>query len=387
MRHNSPELTPVRVGLLLSRNGKWTRAAIHGIQQYALQHKQWRIIEDGTPNAEVLFGFERHWDGILAYTADPRVLRRLRRLKAPVVNLSSRLPFEPPVANVVADHTSIAKTVARHLLSAGYSQFAYVDFARSKHPRGQAFAEAVGTEGSECTFYLDHTRLPELATIRQRVHDLQRWLRRLPKPIGLMAWNAHTARVVVEAIQRAGLAIPGEVGIVAGDDDEIHCEIAEPAISAVAYPGERIGRVAAETLHTMMTTDWHPDAPIVVPTDGVLHIRASSEPSRVDGWDVGEALNWIERNLGTPFSIEDVCRATLISRRSLERQFVQRLGITPHQHILLHRIERAKKLLIVTDWPLERVATECGFGGASYFCTLFRQQTGQTPTVYRRLGR
>ena len=36
------------------------------------------------------------------------------------------------------------------------------------------------------------------------------------------------------------------------------------------------------------------------------------------------------------------------------------------------------------DYPLEVVATLCGFSGANYLCKVFKKETGMTPAEYRR---
>lgn len=67
----------------------------------------------------------------------------------------------------------------------------------------------------------------------------------------------------------------------------------------------------------------------------------------------------------------------------LRHIFKERVGISPSRYLLNVRIKRAKEMLTNTDHPIERVAKSTGFGSASRFVEVFRNETGQTPGKYR----
>ncbi len=48
------------------------------------------------------------------------------------------------------------------------------------------------------------------------------------------------------------------------------------------------------------------------------------------------------------------------------------------------RIEKAKKLLLETDWNMELIAQQTGFSGSSYFIRAFRKSLHMTPAQYRK---
>ena len=48
---------------------------------------------------------------------------------------------------------------------------------------------------------------------------------------------------------------------------------------------------------------------------------------------------------------------------------------------------RAKVLLVETDLPMPRVAAGAGFLDAARLSAVFRRETGETPTGYRRRHR
>ena len=59
------------------------------------------------------------------------------------------------------------------------------------------------------------------------------------------------------------------------------------------------------------------------------------------------------------------------------------MGRTPGQYLTGVRLEAAKLLLARREYPLEVVASLCGFSGANYLCRVFKKATGQTPAAFR----
>jgi LacI family transcriptional regulator len=82
--------------------------------------------------------------------------------------------------------------------------------------------------------------------------------------------------------------------------------------------------------------------------------------------------------------VEDVLRAVPVSRRSLERRFRATLERGLGEEIRRVHLERAKDLLATTALSVAEVAERAGFSSVHYLSRVFRQETGQTPTAYRR---
>jgi len=82
-------------------------------------------------------------------------------------------------------------------------------------------------------------------------------------------------------------------------------------------------------------------------------------------------------------NVDDVVRATSLSRRVLEARFANLLGRTPHDEFLRVRLERTKQLLAETDVPLAAIARRVGYEHPEYLSVVFKSQTGTTPSEYR----
>lgn len=62
----------------------------------------------------------------------------------------------------------------------------------------------------------------------------------------------------------------------------------------------------------------------------------------------------------------------------------KRYGMTPSHYLLEFRLDRAKKLLVSSEWSIERIAEEVGFRYAPYFTACFKRREGISPLRYRK---
>jgi AraC-like DNA-binding protein len=85
-----------------------------------------------------------------------------------------------------------------------------------------------------------------------------------------------------------------------------------------------------------------------------------------------------------PLTIEDVARDAAMSPFQFIRRFDALFGATPHQFRIQSRVERAKELLVLSDYSVTDVCMELGFSSLGSFSTLFAQRVGAPPSVYRR---
>jgi AraC-like DNA-binding protein len=95
------------------------------------------------------------------------------------------------------------------------------------------------------------------------------------------------------------------------------------------------------------------------------------------------ARRLIEDDAGGAQTVGVLARAVGLSPFFLIRNFRALFGVTPHQHRINVRLERAQELLgggrSVTDACLE-----VGFSSPGSFSHLFGRRVGVTPSAYRR---
>ena len=80
----------------------------------------------------------------------------------------------------------------------------------------------------------------------------------------------------------------------------------------------------------------------------------------------------------------DLAASVGLSRRQLERLFMEEMKAPPGAVYTRIRMERARQLVLQTEAPLIEIALEVGFDSASHFARLFRKTFGGSPTQLRR---
>lgn len=97
-----------------------------------------------------------------------------------------------------------------------------------------------------------------------------------------------------------------------------------------------------------------------------------------------QAKQFIEKNYAKDLPVDDIAAAAGISPSLLYRLFREN-GQTPVEYLRRVRIEKAKEFLL--NDPRRNVLSVsegCGFSDFSYFCKVFREETGVTPGCFRK---
>lgn len=92
---------------------------------------------------------------------------------------------------------------------------------------------------------------------------------------------------------------------------------------------------------------------------------------------------YIQNHLEDDLTIPQVCSQLFISKSNLCRSFKELTGSTFCEYLKEQRIFRAKMLLLSTSMTMEDIAAKCGFKSPAYFSSVFKSETGFTPTLFR----
>ncbi len=82
-------------------------------------------------------------------------------------------------------------------------------------------------------------------------------------------------------------------------------------------------------------------------------------------------------------SISSLAEMAEISEVYFRKLFKLQYHMSPAQYLTSLRIKKAKQLLGYSFLALEECANQCGFSTVQYFCRVFKNSTGMTPTEYR----
>lgn len=94
----------------------------------------------------------------------------------------------------------------------------------------------------------------------------------------------------------------------------------------------------------------------------------------------------MEQTLTDSVSIEELARTVNLSRRQLERLFMEKARLSPSRAYLMIRMQRARTLLAQSDASMIEIALEVGLDNASHFTSAFRRIYGMPPSEVRKLG-
>ncbi|MBY0218062.1 AraC family transcriptional regulator [Paenibacillus illinoisensis] len=93
---------------------------------------------------------------------------------------------------------------------------------------------------------------------------------------------------------------------------------------------------------------------------------------------------YLQANYREKVTNEAIASALHFHPNYIVRCMKSRYGCTPSDYLQQFRLERAKRLLVTTDWSIDRVAEEVGFRYSPYFSSCFKQEFGSSPLQFRK---
>jgi transcriptional regulator GlxA family with amidase domain len=102
---------------------------------------------------------------------------------------------------------------------------------------------------------------------------------------------------------------------------------------------------------------------------------------------VKRAMLKIERNLGDPTQLPTLARSLGISIRQLQRRFEKDIGVGVREYRRSLQMARAKWLVEHSDWPMTKIALDCGFSDSAHFSRTFKQHFQTLPSLDRKQAR
>jgi LacI family transcriptional regulator len=405
---------------LIGWDGGYNRGILRGIKAFARSQPDWtlRCVNIADPAAIPAI---REWsaDGMVTHLFDPavEVAHAVHATGKPIVNVLTE--GEGFAAIVDVDDREVGRRAAADLVARGFEHFAMVGVADCSWAgrREQGFRACLAEAGKPPPWLFHvpihvETGRREVGYMSQAIR-LREWLATLPTPVGLFAANDPWGREVGEGCRLAGISVPEQIAIIGADNDDLWCEMAQPELSSVAIPWERIGYEAAAALNRAMAgaavrgdstrggataaaqatarqaaaarANAGPGGTILV-GPGEVVTRQSSDVLAVRDERLAEALRLIRARADTPTCVADLLRHLPVDRRWLERTFRAVLGRSPLKEIRRVKIERARTLLARTELAIPEVALQCGITEKE-FAAVFRRETGTTPSAFRRHAR
>jgi LacI family transcriptional regulator len=175
-------------------------------------------IQLGTGRLECNLATSEQTGRLGVFLRDGKHVRKILALGIPTMVVGHRKEDFPGVASVVTDSEAAGHLAAEHLLVCGFNHFAFCGPSRIRWSaaRRESFQRRLIQTGKECHFF--NAPADGGKTFWRTEHlAMGRWLKSLPKPVGVMACNDDYARQLVEACKTARLHVPDLVGIIGVD--------------------------------------------------------------------------------------------------------------------------------------------------------------------------
>lgn len=103
-----------------------------------------------------------------------------------------------------------------------------------------------------------------------------------------------------------------------------------------------------------------------------------------EGLLIQNIINYLDNTYTLDMSIEQIANDLHISYFYMCHLFKEQFNISIGTYRTQKRLEKAMKLLVSGNDKISDIATMCGYDNVSYFTELFSNNTGMSPTVFRK---
>ncbi|GGD90455.1 response regulator transcription factor [Paenibacillus nasutitermitis] len=110
---------------------------------------------------------------------------------------------------------------------------------------------------------------------------------------------------------------------------------------------------------------------------------SASHPSESIHKVVLDVIRIMEREYQSDLSVELIAERVYLTPSYLSHLFAKHTGISMIKYLTIHRLAKAKQLLQETNRKIIDISSDVGYSNFPYFCTLFKNYYGQTPTQIR----
>lgn len=118
---------------------------------------------------------------------------------------------------------------------------------------------------------------------------------------------------------------------------------------------------------------------------GQAQFIVRAQPPAPAGATMEPVLSWLEEQADRDdLTLADIAARAGMSTRTLNRRFREQTDTTLLQWLHRARVRRAQHLLETTTYPVERIASQAGFGSPTAFRDRFKRVVGTSPYAYRR---
>lgn len=205
-----------------------------------------------------------------------------------------------------------------------------------------------------------------------------KWVRVLPRPVGIFCTNDWVAERVIGACELLGYGIPDEVAVLGVGNNEHICCNTYPTLSSIQPDFVRAGFLAAEQLDRLLSNPRLKPQTVCYHAAAVVHRESTARVAAGTDEGVDRVLDEIARRTDEGLRVDDVVQMMRCSRRFAELRFRKAMGTTIFDHLRKLRVESAMNMFRRGNTDLRAVAEICGFGSVVNLRNAFRHAQGKS---------
>lgn len=115
------------------------------------------------------------------------------------------------------------------------------------------------------------------------------------------------------------------------------------------------------------------------------NIKSAAERKSGYAQPIFEILRMLESSAGQKISIEQIAHRAGFTSEHFSRTFKKITGLPPSTYILTMKIADAAEKLMTTGDSVSQIAESVGFTDLNYFSRVFKQETGKSPSDFRKM--
>ena len=116
----------------------------------------------------------------------------------------------------------------------------------------------------------------------------------------------------------------------------------------------------------------------------IINKTCSGNPILDKSTAFADAAKYIDKHFKENITLDILAEKCHVNKYYLAHSFSMYQNMTIGEYILQKRLSEAKALLTTTTLRISAVIENCGFNDQSYFCRVFKKNTGMTPSQYRK---
>ncbi|MCF0038835.1 AraC family transcriptional regulator [Dyadobacter fanqingshengii] len=377
-----------KIILLLDFAEEYSKSLMKGINAYSKEFGPWifcrmPLFHRETVGIDGILKWALEWkaDGIVGqlYNKD---IEKIVQAGIPVIAQDFKERFTE-IPNITGGYQEAGQLGADYFLKKGFTNFAFYGFNDIvwSRERAEGYEERLIKRGHK-VHYFEHKKARSTELWYYKPSSLSRWLKSLPKPIGLMTCDDNQGQHITEVCRQLGIRIPEEVAVLGVDNDEMICDLSDPPLSSIALDAEKGGYDAAKLLDHMVKHGTSNYYDIIVKPVQVI-TRHSTDIYATNDDHIASSLKYIHQNIDKNLHVDEVVKQVPLSRRALEKRFLEITGYPIYKYIFNLRIEKFTQKLLDTDMSVFEIALDMGLTDSKNIARQFRQAKGCSPSVYR----